>query len=839
MAWRYHNNDPLLRPITGEGNSPLAHWPMDAAPEPVFSPTGGPYLNVDGAPADVEWAYRLDDASGDIQDSGPNGYDGGTASGATYASSTNDWLGQQSCMSFDGTNDYVDGADAGWSDEHTVTYWVYVNALAADAHLSKCVSGSVTGVTGKLYDVEHTAGGLLQIQYLKTAGSPATSAATMFAAGYWHFVALSASASGADTVIRASVYRLGYADGAGVVARENFTFTGVQTSSVAYAVSGGTTRAWALACSWNTGARTAYLNGKLMDIRFYDGSAFDDDVIDELYYYGLAGLRDTVGDRFLCAGTVDSTYRAADVVPGLRGFWADGSTVLVDYYGPVVRGERDLSTVGTAAMIVRPTRYAAAGSADDLISYTAPGDEGSDDDNTQYAISLAPTTNELTVSWESAGQVDESELLGVVATALVPVQLAVRMDLASGTPAIDTYAFGTQVGATITPSGALPAGPGSEVDLLASAPRFRVFGGMATGTGTAFEGVMASLILFATTLHECQIENLWTPGSCPVVIPPAAVVGDLAPTQGATTGGTRVVMRATNLHLASAQDTMTDATALNAEWTSATTGTGYWLPTASGVVGYVQAAASATSTATLTWTTAELSWHAEVDVQFKDVLAMSSGSSAEIGLTAYANASTYAQIMFGAERGLGPDISGKIIIRIVEGGTTRVEHELPVRYTDSWRLGVMRHDGSIVFFVNYTEVLRERSPVASLDAQVRLDLIADDGAKVFGRFSNYLRLPIVVFGSDRNGDPRLARVLYTRTNRAIVVTPPSDKEEIVEPVAYAESFGETDGAPITFESTFEYADPYESVVTDTNNTRAYLRSLNMRHVATKRETESE
>lgn len=581
MAWRYHNNDPLLRPITGEGNSPLAHWPMDAAPEPVYSPTGGPYLNVDGAPfTDVAWAYRLDDASGDIQDSGPNGYDGGTASGATYASSTNDWLGQQSCMSFDGTNDYVDGADAGWSDEHTVTYWIYVNALAADAHISKCVSGSVTGVTGKLYDVEHTAGGLLQIQYLKTAGSPATSAATMFVAGYWHFVALSASTSGADTIIRASVYRLGYADGAGVVAREDFTFTGVQTSSVGYAVSGGTTRAWTLANSWDTGARTAYLNGKLMDVRFYDGFAYDDDIIDELYYYGLAGLRDTVGDKFLCAGTVDAAYRAADVVPGLRGFWADGSTVLVDYYGPVVRGERDLATVGTAAMIVRPTRYAAAGSADDLISYTAPGDEGSDDDNTQYAISLAPTTNELTVSWESAGQVDESELLGVVATALVPVQLAVRMDLFGGTPAIDTYAFGAQVGATVTPSGALPAGPGSEVDLLASAPRFRVFGGMTTGVGTAFEGVMASLILFETPLHECQIENLWTPGSC-IPIVPEVVTALVFPQEGSIRGGDRIIIRASSATVL--EDTSRDLELRGRSVPSGWTTSGTVTPTLSGL----------------------------------------------------------------------------------------------------------------------------------------------------------------------------------------------------------------------------------------------------------------
>ena len=205
-----------------------------------------------------------------------------------------------------------------------------------------------------------------------------------------------------------------------------------------------------------------------------------------------ATLREVSGRTPALPLTVETgTYRAADVVPGLRGVWGDGSTVLVEN-----TGDERLRLTGdfSVAFYVRPTRYPAAGTPDDVFTIGTP-DEGGEADNTLASLRLEGVTNQIGARWETTGQVEVEDLFGYVLTVGVPCWVGLRRrgdDLTlfmSGLP-VETWT------ATDAPAGGDNA-------------KFRLFGGSGSAATTASEVVLSSFVVWNRALLDCQFRSLF------------------------------------------------------------------------------------------------------------------------------------------------------------------------------------------------------------------------------------------------------------------------------------------------------------------------------------------
>lgn len=205
-----------------------------------------------------------------------------------------------------------------------------------------------------------------------------------------------------------------------------------------------------------------------------------------------ATLREVSGRTPALPLTVETgTYRAADVVPGLKGVWGDGATVLVES-----TGDERLRIVGdfSAVFYIRPTRYPAAGTPDDVFTIGTP-DEGSEADNALASMRLESVTNQIGVRWETTGQIEVEDLFGYVLTVGVPCWVGLRRQGTDLTLFLSGQPVETWTAADV-PTGGDNA-------------KFRLFGGSGAGATTASEIVLSSFVLYARALSDCQFESLY------------------------------------------------------------------------------------------------------------------------------------------------------------------------------------------------------------------------------------------------------------------------------------------------------------------------------------------
>lgn len=455
-----------------------------------------------------------------------------------------------------------------------------------------------------------------------------------------------------------------------------------------------------------------------------------------------ATLREVSGRTPALPLTVETgTYRAADIVPGLKGVWGDGSTVLVEN-----TGDARLRLTGdfTVAFYIRPTRYPAAGTPDDVFTVGTP-DEGSEADNTLASLRLEGVTNQIGARWETTGQAEVEDLFGVVLVTGVPYWVALRRE------GLDLTLFLAGAPVETWTAASLPSG--------GSNAKFRLFGGSGASATTASEVVLSSVVVYNKALNDCQVSNLFEAGSCPEPVLTATQLGGF---EGPIDGGTPVSLVSTMMFDFAAESDAFDAASLSALWSNVSSG-GSVYATPNGLHLHARGSGAATQTAAIR----SLSTFGPIDATF----------NLEPHLVAGARVAPLPLAPILAYLALRVDASNVVRLAWRPGNVLNVSatvagkrvHE-ETHVTDRpVSARIVRESGRVLGYANGERVL----DFTWLDADAALEvgtvssLTAEPRDRVDLALRAFTRRPVFTFGGVLAPD-----ALLLNATRAVVVAPP-------------------------------------------------------------------